>query len=282
MKALTRILALALAMAAALAAAAQDARPLRPVYSAYQLAIGSALEADTYLSPLRYRGAGLGLDYQRSQAMKFDPERWVMQLSIGASASLTRNLVKNSSMPSAGVRGSWAMMRRWRLPASVTLGIGPATSLSLGASYLQRNSNNPVSARASWTVDAAAFASWRRTLGRMPLMLRYQADLSLLGAFFAPHYGQLYYQIYLGDRRGLARCAWPGNFFSLGTLLTADLTFGATTLRLGYRCRILSTKASGIVTRSVGHELVVGICAEWISLRPGKLPPSNAKTISAY
>lgn len=282
MKALLRILAFAVALAAALAAAAQDARPLRPVYSAYQLAIGSARVADTYLTPLRYRGLSLGLDYQRSQAMKFDPERWVMQLSLGASASFTHNLVKNSDMPCAAVRGSWAMMRRWRLPGSVTLGIGPGTSLSLGALYLKRNSNNPVSAKASWTVDASGFASWRHTLGRMPLMLRYQADLSLLGAFFAPHYGQLYYQIYLGDRKGLARCAWPGNFFSLTNLVTADMTFRATTVRLGYRCSILSTKASGIVSRHVGHELVVGICAEWISLRPGKLPQANSKIISAY
>lgn len=260
---------------------AQEARPLRPVYSAYQVAVGTAHVADTYLSPLRYKGIAFGFDYHRHQAMKFDPEQWVMQLRIGIEANITHNLVKNADMYGGGVRGSWCMMRRWRLPESITLGIGPGTTLSLGALYLERNSNNPVSAKASWTVDASGFASWRTKVGRMPLMLSYQADLALLGAFFAPHYGQLYYQIYLGDHKGLARCAWPGNFFSLGNLVTADMTFGATTLRLGYRCNILSTKASHIVCRQTTHEVVVGICTDWISLRHGKAP-SNTKIISAY
>lgn len=279
-----RIVALAAALLATLAAAGREqegGETVRPVYSAYQVAVGSAHVADTYLTPIRYEGMGFGFDYHRSQAMKFDPEHWVMQLRIGANASLTQNMVKNADLLGADISGSWAMMRRWRLPGSVTLGIGPGTSLSLGALYLSRNSNNPVSAKASWTVDARGFVSWRHRLGRMPLMLSYQADLALLGAFFSPHYGQLYYQIYLGDRKGLARCAWPGNFFSLGNLVAADMTFGATTLRLGYRCDILSTKASGIVSRHVGHELVVGICTEWISLRPGKAP-SIDKIISAY
>lgn len=257
-------------------------KPIRPVYSAYQFSFGSSHLADTYLTPLRYKGLGFGFEYQRNQAMKFAPEQWVMQLSIGARASLAHNIVKNSDMLGAEVDGSWSMMRRWRLPLNITLGAGPGTSLRLGALYLERNSNNPVSAKASWTVDACGFASWRFNAGGMPMMLRYQADLALLGAFFAPHYGQLYYQIYLGDHKGLARCAWPGNFFSLGNLVTADMTFGATTLRVGYRCNVLSTKASSIVARQYGHEFVLGICTDWISLRPGKAPSDKSKIITAY
>ncbi len=53
----------------------------RPVVSAYTLEAGTAHIAQTYLSPLRYSGPMLALSYERMQAMRFDPERWVMRLS---------------------------------------------------------------------------------------------------------------------------------------------------------------------------------------------------------
>lgn len=58
---------------------ADDGETVRPVFSAYTLEAGSAHIADTYLTPLKYNGQHFGIDYQRWQAMKFDPQRWVMQ-----------------------------------------------------------------------------------------------------------------------------------------------------------------------------------------------------------
>ena len=93
--------------------------------------------------------------------------------------------------------------------------------------------------------------------------------MPLTGMFFSPQYGELYYEIYLGNRSGLVRAAWPGNFLRLDNLLSADLHFGATTLRLGYRLDYSSSKASHIVTRRLSHCAVVGITCEWISLGAG-------------
>lgn len=56
----------------------------RPVVSAYTLEAGTAHIAQTYLSPLRYSGPMIALSYERMQAMRFDPERWVMRL-VGTS-----------------------------------------------------------------------------------------------------------------------------------------------------------------------------------------------------
>ena len=117
----------------------------------------------------------------------------------------------------------------------------------------------------------------------MPVCARYRAELPLTGIFFSPQYGELYYEIYLGNRKGLVRGAWPGNFFRLENLATLDFRFGATVLRIGYRCDIFSSKASHIVSRRIGHTAVVGIATEWVSLSAKRSDRNfnNARIISA-
>ncbi len=258
-----------------------DTQPLRPVYSAYMLEAGTGHLADTYLTPLHYNGVHLGLLYERTQAMKFSPESWVQQLVIGLDGDITENPAKNANMYYGALQASWRMMRRWQLPYNLTLGFGGAATLDGGCLYLDRNGNNPAQAICSITVDASAYAAWKHRLGKMPFTLRYQVVLPVTGAFFAPDYGQLYYQIYLGDRDHLAHAAWWGNFFRMDNMLSADLHFGATTLRLGYRAEIFSSKVNDIVSRNISHSFVLGVCTEWIALRPGKKLP-DARIISAY
>ena len=67
-----------LAAALALTLGAQTVE--RPVLSSYTVEAGSAHLVETYLSPLKYSGWGTALGYERMQAMRFDPENWVMNL----------------------------------------------------------------------------------------------------------------------------------------------------------------------------------------------------------
>ncbi len=265
-----------------MAAAAQHSLPvMRPVTSSYTLEYGNAHIADTYLTPLHYRGYHTGFTYERDQAMRFNPQRWTMQLKAGLYYDHTKNPAKNATMASADIHASWAMMHRWTMPAGLTLGLGGSTSLNAGALYLSRNGNNPASAKVGWTVDITGYAAWSGRLGRLPLTVRYQPTLPLAGAFFSPDYGQLYYQIYLGEHDGLLHAAWPGNYFALDNLLTVDLHFGATSLRIGYHNNTFSSKVNNIVSRDITHALVIGITTEWLSLSPTS-DKINAKIISAY
>lgn len=283
-KALTLFAAVAISapLSSTYAADTDLSTPLRPVTSAYMLMGGSGHLADTYLTPLHYTGYSMGFLYQRSQAMKFNPQHWTMQLSLGIDGDIVQNPAKNADMYAGSLFASWTMMHRWNLPASITLGAGPGTSLDLGVLYLERNGNNPASAKAAWTVDANAYAGWNTRIGSLPVSLRYSARLPITGAFFAPDYGQLYYQIYLGDRDHLAHAAWWGNYFRIDNMLTADLHFGNTSLRIGYRCDIFSSKASGIVTRDISHMFVLGVVTEWLSIRPGSKKLAPSPIISAY
>lgn len=256
-------------------------KPLRPVISAYTLEMGGAQLTDTYLSPLRYSGWSASLQYERLQAMKFSPEQWIMQLRAGLTIDGTENPAKNASMWNATLRLEWGMMHRWQLPYRLTIALGGSTGIDIGCLYSSRNGNNPASTKASWTANLTAMASCQLKIGKLPITLRYQPTIPIAGIFFSPDYGELYYEIYLGDDSGLIHPAWWGNYFRMENLLTADLHFGNTSLRLGYRGNILSTEVNNINTRISTNSFVLGISGEWISLSPGKGISPTVRTISA-
>ena len=255
---------------------------VRPVLSAYTLELGSAHIAQTYLSPLRHSGWTTAFSYERMQAMRFNPDRWVMRLAGRLDFSKTSNVpAHNSSMWNLGLSADWSMMYRWRMDAWQFYG-GGYTSAEVGALYLPRNSNNPVAARAAWNLGITVAVAYNGTFKGIPFCARYLAQMPLTGVFFAPEYGELYYEIYLGNHRNLVRGAWPGNYFRLNNLLTVDLRFGGTIVRLGYRCGITSVKASHNVGRHIDHTAVIGIASEWISLSAKRRRPSReCRIISA-
>lgn len=230
--------------------------------------MGSAHTADTYLTPLHYEGLHAALWYQRMQAMKFSPQKWTMILRLELGFDRTKNPAKNATMLSLSADASWGMLRKFSPLKNLTLAVGPQLSLSAGCLYLNRNGNNPASAKGDWTIGLTGYAAYSLRLGRLPVTLMYQPVLPVTGVFFAPDYGELYYEIYLGNREGLVHGAWWGNYFRLDNLVTADLHFGATSLRLGYRGDFFSSKVSHTVTHIYTHALVIGVSGEWLSYDP--------------
>ncbi|WP_290044384.1 DUF3316 domain-containing protein [uncultured Muribaculum sp.] len=275
------LLSILCVMLSAMAFAQDEPTTLRPVTSSYTYEIGGATLANTYLTPLKYKGWDMALNYERMQAMKFNPEKWVMRLTAGIDLNRTDNPAKNATMWRLVADFSWGMTYRFKLPHNITLAGGGSTSLDLGCVYNARNGNNPVAVEAAWTVNLTGYASWNVKIGRLPVTLRYQPTIPLTGVFFSPDYGELFYEIYLGNHSGLAHCAWWGNYFRMENLVTADMHLGATSLRVGFRNNILSTSINDITTRTITYSTVIGVTTEWISLNPSRKADNNARIISA-
>lgn len=275
------LLSILCVMLSAMAFAQDEPTTLRPVTSSYTYEIGGATLANTYLTPLKYKGWDMALNYERMQAMKFNPEKWVMRLTAGIDLNRTDNPAKNATMWRLVADFSWGMTYRFKLPHNITLAGGGSTSLDLGCVYNARNGNNPVAVEAAWTVNLTGYASWNVKIGRLPVTLRYQPTIPLTGVFFSPDYGELFYEIYLGNHSGLAHCAWWGNYFRMENLVTADMRLGATSLRVGFRNNILSTSINDITTRTITYSAVIGVTTEWISLNPSRKADNNARIISA-
>lgn len=280
-----RLLFLSVAILIAVCCRAQSASdsipPLRPVTSTYMLELGSSSVADSYLSPITYRGWSAAFAYERLQAMKFDPDNWVMQLNARIELDRGRNHADNATTWRIDGTFSWGMLRRWHPLQALTIAAGGSTGIDAGCIYNPRNSNNPASAKLAWTVNATAYAAYNLRIGRLPVTLRYQPVLPLAGIFFAPEYDELYYEIYLGNHDGLVHFAWPGNRFAMTNLFTADLHFGATSLRIGYRGYTFSSKANDLVTNIHTHAFVIGLSGEWLSLSRRRSLSRDARIISA-
>lgn len=256
---------------------------IRPVNSSWMLDAGSAHVADTYLSPLKYTGWNASFEYERLQAMKFSPDAWRQQLHVGVELSDATNRAGNGSMLYGGLYARWGMLHMWRLPYRFTVAAGGSAGATIGGIYNNRNGNNPVAAKADVTANLTGWATWSIDLGRMPVMFRWQTTLPLVGMFFSPEYDELYYEMYLGNRHGLMHCAWPGNFFRWDNLVTADLDFATTRLRLGFRSRIYSTEVNHITTRIFSYSFVLGVTGDWFSVSRRKdVPDDIARFIYAY
>lgn len=275
------LLVISLALCNCLRAEQPDSVILRPVNASYMLRAGSAHIADTYLSPIKYSGWSTGIAYRRIQATKFSPDKWLMELGISIDAQGTLNPTKSAKMWSGALQIDYAMLWRKRLSNGFSIGVGPQLALLAGVRYLKINGNNPASARAALTLNATGFAAWHGNIGRLPVTLRYQPSLPVTGAFFSPDYGELYYEIYLGNHSGLAQCAWWGNYFHFDNALTLDLHFGSTALRIGYQGNYESTKAHNIVTRTFLHSAVIGVSGDWISMPLRNTLSDKTKIITA-
>lgn len=279
------MLAFVALVATGFAAMAQSdsATVVRPVMSAFTIEAGTSHLADTYLTPLHYDGWHTAIEYSHTQACGFNPEKWIRRLTVRAVVDRAENPARNASMLNGALVARWAPLYRFALFGNyLNVVAGPEIEAGAGVYYLSRNGNNPAAAKGNITVNASASVWKTVTVGRLPVTFMASTSIPCIGAFFAPEYGQLYYEIWLGDRSGLVRPAWWGNYFAMDNRISADLHLGTTTLRIGYTNTILSSKANDIVTRNITHAVSLGIVSEIISL-PARRDTDlrNARIISA-
>lgn len=237
----------------------------RVLGTVYSLEAGGEHAFNTYLSPLSHTGFTVGLAGEWSRPMGSSPH-WGMDIGARARLGLLENPARNAAMNDLGITLSWRAVRSSGPLPGLTLGIGAGALLDAGALYLPRNSNNPVAARAYLGITLEGKAAYRLRLWGKTLRLSESVSLPSLGLFFSPHYGQSYYEIYLGDTSGLARCGWWGNHFAINNLVAVDIPINNIRLRLGYRLEVSNIIASGIHSRISTHSFVLGICTEWLNV----------------
>jgi hypothetical protein len=279
-----QLTSLLLLTAATLGAHCADAQPdsiVRPVNSHFTYNVGSAQIANTYLTPLKYTGWGMRIGYDRTQAMRSRSEHFVQQIATGVELDRTDNPAKNASLWRLVGDFTYGVTYRQRLPYDFTLAGGLSTGIDLGVVYSTRNGNNPVAVEAAWTVNLTGAAMWHHTILGKKVLLTYRPTLPFAGVFFSPDYGELFYEISLGNHGNLAHGAWWGNYFRMENLVTADITFGGTELRVGFRNNILSTRVNNITTRVTTCAAVIGVGGTWMSLNPYKGISPEARIISA-
>lgn len=271
MKIINKLVTFGLLLLTVLPAFSQDCEDQadegRPVTGYYNIEMGGETMIATYLSPLKYKGTHMGLSGSWSKAMPFNPEHAVMQFDGSAYFANMLNPAKTARMIGLVAEFSWDMSWRKRLPLDFQVTAGGGIDIYGGAYYLLRNSNNPVQALANVSLMITASASKHFTIGRLPILIADRVKLPSLGAFFCPEYGETYYEIYLGNRKGLAHAGWWGNNFRIDNLLSVTIDFGRTALMVGYRVTGYNQWANNLNVRDITNSFVIGIVTGGIGLK---------------
>lgn len=239
----------------------------RPVTSEYRLEVGATNARSTYLSPLRYSGTLWGASGEWSKAFQKNPEHIVMTFAGGMNYRNMLNPAHSARMLGFDMKFNWGMAYRQRLPYNLQFTAGGLFDINGGALYLTRNGNNPVTVLASVGIDIDASLSYHFQIGKLPVLVSDRITIPTLGAFFSPEYGETYYEIYLGNRQGLAHCGWWGNNFCIGNLLMVKLDFGRTAMEIGYRYDYRSFYANHLVTRTAVNSFVIGVIPQGLGLK---------------
>lgn len=239
----------------------------RPVTGIYSIEIGRQNVLATYLSPLHYTGKTMGASGAWSKAMPFSPEHAIMHFDTHLNFANLANPARTATMLGFTGDFSWGMSWRTMLPWQIQATAGGTAGIRGGAYYLTRNGNNPVEAIANAGISIRVSLARPFHIKRLPILLRDEVSLPTLGVFFNPEYGETYYEIYLGNHKGLVHAGWWGNNFSIDNTISATLDFGRTAMTVGYRFNAYTQWACNLNTKIMTHSFVIGVIPGGIGLK---------------
>lgn len=231
----------------------------RPVSDFYRLEIGASSARATYLSPLRYHGTEYTASGLWTKALPFSPRHAVMDFDAAIHFASLLNPAHSASMLKVGADFHFGMGWRKGIARNMQITVGGNVGFDIAALYLSRNSNNLVAVQAWTGVGLNASYSYRFKIGKIQAIAADRLQMPLLGAFFMPGYTESYYEIYLGNHRGLAHFAYPGSHIAINNLASLTLSLGRAGLEVGYRFDFRDSHANNLSINTAIHSLVLGI-----------------------
>lgn len=249
----------------------QDVKELqRPVIGSYRLEIGRRSAYSSYLSPFSYKGTDFALSGFWTKVLPQNPEHLAMHFEGRVNYGSLLNPAGSARELDVHANFQWGMIWQKRFEDHWMVGVGGSAGFYGGLLYLMRNSNNPVSAQFAVGVAANAYASRLFFIKSLPVLVSDRLNLPLMGGFFCQQYGEPFYEIYLGNRSGLAHFGWPGNRFGVDNLLSVSLDFGRTAMEVGYRFSFQNEHANNLTTRFFNHAFVIGVIPGGLGIKSDK------------
>ena len=231
----------------------------RYVVRSTMVGAGKANVFDTYLSPIEYTGPEFRVSHESMRMTRLMEGNVSVQNRVQASVSYTRNPSGTGEMYTGLLNWTCGLHYQFRISESLKILFGPMLDLTVGGIYNVRNSNNPAQAKAYGSIDASGMLVYKFRIARYPMVLRYQADLPMLGAMFSPEFGESYYEMFsLGnDGRHVAFTSFH-NAPSLRQFLTLDFPVRKVVMRVGYLCDIQQAKVNHLKSHVYSHNFMVG------------------------
>jgi hypothetical protein len=267
-----RILGIALCMVTFSVASAQQLDSLRAPRlrnSCLQFGVGYSNILDTYLSDREYRGIDLRVAHETMRLTDCKRYKLSVQNFLQTDFSYTHNTADNNNLFTGVINWNYGLHRQFTVNDHLKLLAGGLSDMNIGFIYNLRNSNNPASLRAYLNFDASAMAIWRFRVKRLPMILRYQLNIPVIGVMFSPQMGESYYEIFsLGNHKGTVKITSLHNEPSLRQILSLDIPLGSRTLRVSYLGDIQQSHVNGIKTHIYSHVFMFGFVRQLYSFHP--------------
>ena len=241
--------------------------------------IGKANVYDTYLSPLNYSGNSYGFMEESMKMTKLFEGNVAAQQLFNIDFFSTRNKAGNSTAYTGFMEYSYGLFYRFAPASNLKVFAGSQVNGLTGFVYNVRNSNNPATAKAHLNLSLSIAASYGFNIKSWLFRLRYQISSPFAGIMFSPHYGQSYYEISLGDDTHLLYFSSYHNQVFFRNMLSLEIPFSFTTLRLMYAGSIYETRINEIDTRIHNNGFMLGFSKEFFTVSGKKQAQGNYKRI---
>jgi hypothetical protein len=157
---------------------------------------------------------------------------------------------------------------------------GAQIQIEGGALYIPNNGNNPVSVKLRTALAATGMAIYHFPVKGKDWVARYQLDIPLVGAMFAPEFGQSYYEIFNEKHTdGTVAISSPMNCPSWKHTLSLDIPIRykrhSTTLRLSYVADFYQSEINDIRCHIYRHAFTFGFVKTILKVK-------NENRIKAY
>ena len=247
----------------------------RPVIGSYRLEAGERRAYSTYLSPFYYKGKGFALSGYWTKVLPQNPQHLAMSFEGRINFGDLLNPSRTARETDLHAGFQWGLQWQKRLDHDWAIGVGGSAGVYGGVLYLARNGNNPVSAQFATGIAATGYISRIIKIKSFPLLVSDRLTLPLMSGFFCQEFGESFYEIYLGNHKGLAHFGWPGNRFGIDNLISLTLDFGRTAMEVGYRFSMQNERANNLTTRIFNNAFVIGVIPGGIGLKDKKSKQLN-------
>lgn len=260
----------------------EDVSDPKVINRAVSYGVGYSNIFDTYLSPQEYKG----IDFRVTRETNRMTHLWNSNVSLHnflqADLSYTHNHVDNNNSFAGLLNWNIGLHYQFRISPSFKILAGALIDANIGFIYNLRNGNNPANAKLYLNLAPSGMAIWKTRIKSLPITLRYQVNVALMGVMFSPHYGQSYYEIFsVGNDKGVVKFTSLHNQPSMRQFISMDLPIKQVKLRLSYIMDIQQAKVNHIKSHSYSHVFTVGFVTDLIKLRP-KVSQHIPANLEAY
>lgn len=212
---------------------------------------------DTYLSGFDHTGGGYHIQHETARRAHTGSYNWIYTTRTDATLGISGQHSNSQIVFMASRR--WNGYHPFELNNRLKILVGAQIKAAGGALYTPSYSNNPVSAKINASLGASTMAIYSFTVREKEYKARYTLEIPLIGAMFAPEYGQSYYEIFgLGDTNGIVKLSTPFNAPSFTQSLSLDIPLRSSIIRIAYIADIYQTDVNSLRTHIYNHTFAIG------------------------